>query len=146
MKTTLDFVPVTLAGRDGREITFRGAVLGSGSSKRDEHSHYSGYYARKGEKCSACRWFEVTIYKRTLPTGDATYDFVLHTIGNSIVPNEQRFSRVAETSSAYELVELLTVRPYHGDPFIAAQSQRALAQAASLDDDVRDAYVNRAVV
>jgi hypothetical protein len=72
--------------------------------------------------------------------------YVVHTVGESVVPGETRLSRISPTPSAYEVIELLTVRRREQEPFIAAQSSRALAQAAELDDGLRDAYINRAVV
>lgn len=48
------------------------------------------------------------------------------------------------TPSAYELVEILTVKNAP-EPYIPLPSARALAQAASKDDDVREAYIDRAV-
>lgn len=138
----LDFHTIELVGRDGRTSRYAAALLGDASSRRDEHTHdrERDPYVPPGGRCSACRWFEVDIYR----TDAGTY--VVHTVGASVVPGERRRSRVTETTSAYEVIELLTVRPYGKEPFITAQSAGALAQAAELDDDVRDAYINRAVV
>ena len=54
-----------------------------------------------------------------------------------------RPERVAELIQR-EVVEILTVKG-QTDPFIPAPSARALAQAADKDDDIQEAYVNRAV-
>lgn len=144
-----------LIGRNGVAHRFTGALLGSSTSYSVDHTHAAGQHAPRGAKCSACRWFEVYIYRRARtngagPTGnglvDTPADYVVHTVGGSSVPGERRFSRVEFTSSPFEVIELLTVRPVDRDPFIAAQSARALAQAAELDDGVREAYINRAVV
>jgi len=141
---------VRLAGRDGEEHIFTGYALGVATSRAEQHTH-STRYAAPGDKCSACRWFSVGIYRvfdepetsdgRPKPRG-----YVVQTVGESVVPGEQRLARVQETASAYEVLELLTVRRRNAEPFITPQSLRALAQAANLDDGVRDAYVNRAVV
>lgn len=144
--------PIRLAGRDGEPHEFYGRLLGAGTSRADHHTDHASRYADRGEKCSACRWFEVALYRRLQPTttgngGESqTADYVVHTVGGSAVPGEERRSRVSYTSSAFEVIELLTVRPHRGEPFIAQQSARALAQAASLDDDMRESYINRAVV
>jgi hypothetical protein len=146
---------VTLNGRDGTPHRFTGYALGLATSRADQHTHREPY-AAPGTKCSACRWFAVGIYRVfdafVLTDGDVPVrrptprGYVVQTVGESVVPGEQRLARVEETSSAYEVVELLTVRRRGAEPFITPQSLRALARAAQLDDDVRDAYVNRAVV
>jgi hypothetical protein len=151
-----------LVGREGDEFAFTGIRLGHETSYQDQHTHHPRRAAAKREKCSACRWFEVSIYRRYLtesvdlktntdqpriyPIDPVPGDYVVHTVGASNVPNEQRLSRIAVTESAFEIVELLTVRKIDEQPFITVQSSRALAQAAARDEDVRDAYINRAVV
>lgn len=159
----LNLQKIELSGRDGEPFDFLGAPLGVGSSRRDSHLHDRDdeRYARKGRRCSACRWFEVAIYRRftddeidlstTPPTlkkliEPEAFDYVIHTVGASAVPGEARLSRVSVTDSAFEVVELLTVRRGDDPPWIPAQSARALARAAELDDGLREAYVNRAVV
>lgn len=154
--------PFRLRGRDRETLNFYGVKLGADSSEQDTHADHAGDYARKYEKCSACRWFEVAIYRRyvteevdleTDPAHPRIFeieptpgDYVVHTVGGSIVPGEHRLSRISCSDSGFEVVELLTVRKSGGEPFIATQSSRALAQAAALDDGIRDAYINRAVV
>lgn len=149
-----------LRGRDGDEVRFTGQLLGFGTSRRDNHNHYPRRFAAKGEKCSACRWLEVYLYRRyadeevdlaaTPPTlakiTPVPTDYVVHTVGATDVPGEHRLSRISFTTSAFEVLELLTVRRPGDEPFVAAQASRALAQAASLDRGIRDAYINRAVV
>jgi hypothetical protein len=141
---------IELSGRDGRRQTFTGVLLGSGSSRSEVHSDHLGDYAARGTKCSACRWFEVAIYARIHDRDTGLYptvkDYVVHTVGGSVVPREKRFSRIQTTTSPYDVIELVTVRPVDREPFIASQSARALAQAADVDDGIRDAYINRAVV
>lgn len=126
--------------------TFTGKVIGASTSEAQHHNHEGPFLlpsiTRDGTgrrlKCSACRWLETTIYVTD------TDKYVVHTIGRTIVPGEQDYPRVTFTESAYEVVELLTVRG-HDEPFIPRPSARALAQAADRDDDMHDAYVNRAV-
>lgn len=140
---------VRLTGRNGEQHVFAGYALGVASSRAEQHTHTTRY-AAPGEKCSACRWFSVGIYrifdeldpgKRPKPRG-----YVVQTVGESVIPGEKRLARVEETPSAYVVVELLTVRRRGTEPFITSQSLRALAQAAQSDEDMRDAYINRAVV
>lgn len=125
--------------------TFTGEVLGAATSASDFHTH-PGPHVPPGRdeqgrknKCAACRWFEVTIYDDT--TND---EFVLHTVGKTKVPGEIEFARIVSTKSARELVDLAVVRA--NPPYLPAPTSRALAQAADLDDDIRDAYDNRAVL
>jgi hypothetical protein len=149
VKTTLRYETVVLRGRNNKVHEFDGALLGSASSRKDDHTDHPGRWAAKTEKCSTCRWLTVEIYRRRSPATDAgpvTYDYVVHTVGDSAVPGEIRFSRVSYTTSPYELIELLTVRRAGTTPFIAPQSSYALAQAADIDDGIQEAYVNRAVV
>lgn len=156
---------IELVGRDGEPFDFVGTPLGAASSRRETHNHNLSRdrFAPRGVRCAACRWHEVAIYRRyatqevdltTDPAHPRIYalrepvagDYVVHTVGESIVPGETRLSRVSATDSAFEVVELLTVRRPDEEPFITAQSSRALARAATLDDGLRDAYINRAVV
>lgn len=126
--------------------TFTGEVLGTATSEARNHNHDSDFLSAttppvegRRAKCSACRWLETTIYATD------NGKFVIHTNGRSIVPGEKDYVRVTFTESAYEVVEILTVKGQK-EPFIPAPSARALAQAASVDEDMRDAYVERAVV
>lgn len=159
---TVDLKIFKLRGRDGDVFEFHGVKLGADSSEQETHVDHDGEYARKFEKCSACRWFEVSVYRRyftesvdlrtntdhsrIFPIDPVPADYVVHTVGGSIVPGEHRLSRISCSDSGFEVIELLTVRKAGGEPFITAQSSRALAQAASRDEDIRDAYINRAVV
>lgn len=131
------------AGAEKHE--FSGTVIGAATSESPHHSHPEDYLSAasppqtgRRQKCSACRWLETTLYR----TDDDRY--VVYTNGRSIVPGEQDYVRVTITSSAYEVVEVLTVKKA-AEPFIPLPSARALAQAASRDDDIQEAYVNRAV-
>lgn len=159
-----DLTKIRLVGRDGQKFEFVGVELASGSSERTTHSHdlSRDRYTPRGVRCSACRWHEITLYRRyvtegidlkTDPARPRIYpiepvpgDYVVHTVGESLIPGETRLSRISLTDSAYEVVELLTVRRPGSEPFMTAQSARVLARAAEFDDDIHDAYVNRAVV
>ena len=110
-------------GRDGEITYFTGVRLGYGTS----------------ESADKDRWFEVDIYR----TADGEY--VVHTRGCSRLPGEETKRRVVRTTSAFEIIELLTVH-HGGKTYIPRASARAIAQAAQWDVSVRDAYVNRAVI
>ena len=138
---------ITITTAQQGTTTFHGIILGSATSEDKQHNHPGDYLPASAQpaggkrpSCSACRWFAVALYDDT-----DTDEYVVHTIGRSIIPGEIDYARVSRTQSAYEVVEILTVRQ-KGAVFIAAPSLRALAQAAALDDDIRDAYINRAVV
>jgi len=126
-------------------VIFDGKVLGRATSQQPDHNHDAPFVAPgfdengRKNKCPACRWLEVTVYATT-PRG-----YVLHTIGKTVVPGEIEFARISRTASAFELVDIATVRSGN-KPYLPAPSSRALAQASDKDDDVRDAYVNRAVI
>lgn len=85
------------------------------------------------------RWTEVDIYREK-----ETGKFYVHVIGATTLSGETTRYRLDQTMSPYEIIELLTAH-VGGRSYIPRQSARALAQAAQWDDDVRDAYVNRAV-
>lgn len=146
----------TVAAGTEHELTFTGQRLAFETSRRDQHAHHPQRIGHPGDrKCHACRWLEVAIYRRLdvdpglLVEGvtpvDVEVDYVLHTVGGTTVPGERQLIRVVTTPSAHELLELLTVRKDPGEPFIAVQSLRALARAATFDPDVEAAYVNRAI-
>jgi len=133
-------------------VNVRGYVLGSSSSRRDEHNHSPGDRpVDEGgrRRCAACRWLETTILEET----DVTQPrYVVHTVGRSVIPGESDRPRLVRTDSASEVVETLHVsrRRLAGDgpeeTFIPRPSLLALAQAADVDDDLRDAYRARRVV
>lgn len=137
-----------LEDRNG-QLQFTGRLLGAGSSRREQHSHNTNTQivvtARAVgktdamQRCAACRWSEIYVFKTDT-------QFIVYTLGPSIIPGEHTRAKVSYASSAFEVVELATVR--HGQrsqPFLPAAHARALAMAAADDDDIADAYVNRAV-
>jgi hypothetical protein len=126
---------------DGTE-TVTGRLIGYASSHRDRHSPHPMTHARPGEKCPACRWFEVRIF-RLEPADDQRGVYAVHTQGPSRVPGEIVKCRLVFAQTGYEVIELLTVR--QDSVFLPAASSRALSQAAGLDRGIETAYVNRAV-
>lgn len=139
-----------LLGRDDEPLRVRGALIGFASSQRDEHTHRHSEHAEPGQRCSACRWFEVRILRAEAElTEDGVSEeprgrYLVLTYGRSEVPGETDKRRAVWTDSPFEVLEVLTQRD-RGAPFLPSASARALAQAAAWDDDLTDAYVNRAV-
>lgn len=121
--------------REGPQRVY-GRLLGYSTSESDNHTH-SLPFAVKGTRCSACRWFEVYIFE----TNGEDAQFCVHTVGKTKVPGEIEFQRTSWSDSAYEVVELLFVRQ-RGETHLPRPSARAIAQAATYNDDIRKAYVN----
>jgi hypothetical protein len=147
----------TLLDRDETPLVIRGELLGFTSSRRDEHTH-AGPHVTGGDRCAACRWLEVRIFAvdaERVPREDggddvtswsevdARAEYLVLTYGMTTVPGEIVRRRAAWTDSEFEVVTFLTQRR-DGQSFIPLTSERALAQAASFDDRIRDAFVNRA--
>lgn len=130
-------------GDELRSIKFTGKFLGLGSSRRAFHSGHAGVYANAAlkERCSACRWFEVRIFKNN----EGWY--LVYRLGRTSVPGEDNRISYEWVPSSYEVVEVLTSR-YHANgrtvTELTGPAARVLAQAAAYDDDLRDAYVDRA--
>lgn len=125
-----------------------GRILGKASSHEPRHSPHGEEpnveYAPKGLRCSGCRWFEVHIYGSNPNTRQLKY--LVFTRGATIVPGERNYDKLVWTDSPYEVLETLTVRKRGIDPSLPGPSAKALAQAAALDDGIRSAYLNRAVL
>lgn len=135
----------TVATADG-ELTFIGRLLGRAENRAVTHSH-STSFARRGERCSACRWSEYRIYRVAVESRDATGGrYVVLSYGHSDVPNERTIHRVSVTDSPAEVIELLTTRKFNQAPQLTATAARLLARASDLDDDLQDAWDNRVVL
>lgn len=141
-------------GREGAVKSIPDATfLGFGTTERSRHiNHDDRDYAPPRVKCPACRWYESRLFKVHDSATHSTH-YLLHHVGASIVPGEVDLCRYEEAYSAHEVVELLTVRPGpddvdgHGrrrEPFLTRPGARVLALAAGHDDEMDDAYVNRA--
>jgi hypothetical protein len=124
------------------EVPVAGYLLGRATSEKDDHNH-SQDFTPDGQRCSACRWFEVLIVD-TSEDDEAGSTYLVYTCGRTIIPGERDRTRFVWTDSPREVVEALVVRQ-HGQPKLPVASARALAQAADLDDDIADAFDNRAV-
>lgn len=159
--------------RDNVIVEFWGRQIGYASSLRDVHAHDAGtethpIFTNRGERCSACRWFEVRIFvvdhaytddctcdvRATEANPDPEHDhdcgqteregrYLTATYGMTIVPGETPKRRCVWTDSPYRVLEVLTQRN-HATTFIPSTSAHALAEAAGHDSGIRDAYLNRA--
>lgn len=143
MTYTYDLMTVSYVGSDGteREARFQGRVLGFATSEDNRHTHPDDRVAAAGERCSACRWFEITLYE-TDPELSDDARYLVFTRGATVVPGEQHFDKLTWVESPLEIIEVLTVRQ-DGKPSIPKPSGRALAQAADRNDEVRRAYLER---
>lgn len=112
----------SITDRDNTPVSFTGRLLGSSTSFADHKD----------------RWFDVSIYVER----DGTY--VVWTVGRTLNEDERPLFKIVRTGSAFDVIEVLTVH-HRGKTYIPRASARALAQAAQWDDNIRDAYINRAV-
>ena len=123
-------------------VTFSGKLLGISSSHKDRHvNHPATDYVGPGQRCPACRWFVVSIFRESV--GDR--QFLIHFAGPSIVPGEKMRSRREWVAGADSVVETLTTRRVNG-VYFTPPAARVLAQAADQDDDIAAAWRNRAVI
>lgn len=132
---------------DLKTITFIGVMLGVSTTHRPTHiCDYPSGYAPRSLRCGACRWFETRIFKLANADSESLRGmrYVLHYVGRSIVPGEVDLPRYELVRGGHEVVEAYTVRKEHAQPFITKPGAKVLAQAAHLDPEIEDAYVNRA--
>jgi hypothetical protein len=158
---------------DDQELEYyrvAGRFIGYGSSWTDNHwDHGPDEYVQPGRRCNACRWFELRLFRELSDAVElvpgvtpeqlrVTYDeaaelgqlgdYVVYKAGLSSIPGEVPYCRYDVISSPFEVVEALTTRKHTpGGPiaFITKPSALALASAARYDDELQDAYLNRAV-
>lgn len=101
-----------------RPLEFQGEELGHASSDAPDKA----------------RWFEVTIYQT------ATGRYVVHGVGMSRVPGEDNRHWAVVCEGAHDVVDAL-YRVSDQGRYIPTTSAGALADAASRDPAIRDAYV-----
>lgn len=132
----------TLSSKDSI-IELHARFLGVSTSFMPRHNHPKSRPAHRNEKCRACRWFEPRIFREV--GGQQRY--LVHRTGRSVVPGEETYTSHQWVYGAHEVIEVLTTRRTGSDgvPFLTHPAARVLAQAASHDDELDDAYVNRAV-
>lgn len=135
-------------------ITFKGRQLGETSSHQDAHFNHAEDFARKGERCYACRWSWYQLYEvyeldqRSLIAYGTRYTgkYLVVSFGMSIVPGEDIYRRVDTTDSPAEVIELLTTRKFGQQPVITSSAARLLARASDLDPAIQEAWDNRVVL
>lgn len=127
---------VVLIGYDDKlkkdvEYEFDGRVIASASSQSPEHPlliHDVGEYAEQGFRCSACRWFDIIIYRN-----DDTDGWVVQTVGRSIVPGEDNRFRVHFCDTPRQVVTALA-QTRDNNVYLPKVAQRALDDAADEDE------------
>lgn len=132
---------------EGNSIAFRGTLLGMSTTKRTTHiCDYPRAYASRTVRCGLCRWFETRIFRLVDECVESLQGmrYVLHYVGRTIVPGEVNLPRYELVRSGHEVVEAYTVRKEGQSPFITKPGAKVLAQAAYADEEIEDAYVNRA--
>ena len=116
--------------------TVVGRFIGWSTSHSSRHTHEWAW-------CSACRWSDFRIF------APDSGGYVIHYTGISDKPGETTRYRYEDAVTAHEVVEILTTRRRREgrrEVFLSAPAARLLSQAASLDDAMRDAFENRAVL
>lgn len=143
---------VTSVGTDGvpvddRTLVFRGTLIGMSTNRRSTHTgHAATPHAPTTVRCTGCRWFETRVYRLDTTDSEALAGmrYVLHFVGRSLVPGERDLPRHEVVRGGHEVVESYTMRKPGEQPFITKPGARVLAQAATYDAAIEDAYVNRA--
>lgn len=129
---------------DGDEqMIVTGRFLGVGSSARRAHSEHVGRFARVGERCPACRWFEARIFRFG---EEADGDYVVYNVGQSAVPGETPRYTLRRVATAEEVVDFLTTRRSGSGDLVSVTislpAEVVLSQASHHDVDIREVYVN----
>lgn len=120
------------------ELRFTGRLLAQASSRRSEHNRYAVHedgHAIQFERCSACRWFEVELYR----SEDPEARWVAHTVGQTTVPGEEVRHRLRATSDPRRVVSFLTVADRDsGTVRVPSITRGALDRAAEADPEFAD--------
>lgn len=111
-----------------------------GHTDRDKSKIHPGFdFARAGVRCPTCRWFEPRIFREK---NDGR--FLVYQVGRSVVPGEVDYPRCEWAMQASEVLEILVTRGQE-KVYFTRIAARTLSQAAGYDDDLRDAWENRAI-
>lgn len=117
------------------ELEFQGTLLARASSQRPDHNEYTVHvdgHAKQYERCSACRWFEVELYR----SEDPEARWVAHTVGRTTVPGEDARHRLRATSDPQRVVSFLTVASRaDGVVRVPTVTRGALDRAADVDPE-----------
>lgn len=145
---------------DQDPLEFRGKLLAVVSSRKRVHGgHYRRPYARVGERCGVCRWFEPRIFReltgglcacigvcQTTPDGTCPIThstpgrYLVHRTGRSMVPGEVDLISHEWLDDPHDVIEALTTRPLDDAPFLSNPAADVLAMAALHDGELREAY------
>lgn len=135
-------------------VTFKGRLLGETTSHQAQHFHLDADFARKGERCYACRWSVYRIYevfeldqRSHIAYGeDYAGRYMVVSFGQTIVPGEEIYRRLESTDSPAEVIELLTTRKLGQQPVITSAAARLLARVGDMDRDIQEAWDNRVIL
>jgi hypothetical protein len=122
---------------------FRAIILGYGTSYEEAHRHVPGGRPEPGDRCSGCRWTDVTImwaqpYDDEGPT--ATWQYAVVVRGRSVLPGEDQRIRTTWTPDPAMVLDALYVpvpkklRITGRERSIVGPHEDALLDAALLDE------------
>lgn len=130
----------TVADDYGSRDEIRGVFLGSGSSRRDRHlGHDTGTWAYPPERCSACRWMELLIFREEAEDGTASGRYLVVKCGVSDVPGETDRVSFSWALSPDEVIVALYTRQ-HDKRILTRPACTALARCSPHDESLRDAF------
>lgn len=119
--------------RTGGTYSFNGIFLGIGSSQKGGHEHPPDEFPKnQGEKCGACRWTEVRLYRLE----GAKLRYIVHVAGRSSIPGERQYYKIEYVDEPELVVMTLTTRR-GGQPHIGHVGMAVLQRAADFDDEIR---------
>jgi hypothetical protein len=120
-----------------------GEILGRASSRTRHHRHPSDRPPEPYQRCSACRWTELTLVRQT-PEG-----YVVISEGLSVLEGEIPYNKVRRMPTALAMVDSMyfedTRNPGAG-AFLSVVGRRALLEAAQRDADVAEVLRGRGIL
>lgn len=124
---------------DGNVADIVGRFLGSGSSRKPRHmGHPEGTYATR-PGCQACRWLELLIFQE-VPQEDRPRRYLVVKLGVTVVPGEKQRYTTTWAFSPDEVVVAVSTRAPGAQMSMSRPARIALARAAGLDPEIREAY------
>lgn len=126
----------------GEELEVRGHPLGRASSWTRGHSHGPNQISPRYQRCSACRWTEITVVRRE----DGRYTLISE--GLTSIEGEIPYARVSVAENADEAVRRLHRLDRRGvvnppQPFLPKVARKALLEAARADDEIAECMRGR---
>lgn len=127
-----------------------GTIIGYGTSFEEAHTHVPGGRPGQGERCSGCRWTDVTIMWAQ-PVEDegegalkptAPWQYAVIVRGRSVIPGETQRVRMTWTPDAAMVLDALRVpvpkrlRVTGRERSVAGPHEDAFLDAASLDEGI----------